>query len=123
MKAVCWHGAKDVRVDTVPEPKILNPRDAILKVTSTTICGSDLHIYSGYIPSMQKGDIIGHEFMGEIVEVGPQVKKLKVGDRVANGKVDPSQVFTHTMPLEETKHAFELFKHKRDNCIKVLLKP
>ncbi|MCU0532979.1 MAG: glutathione-dependent formaldehyde dehydrogenase [Hydrococcus sp. Prado102] len=82
MKAICWHGAKDVRVDTVPEPKILNPRDAILKVTSTTICGSDLHIYSGYIPSMQKGDIIGHEFMGEIVEVGSQVQRLKPGDRV-----------------------------------------
>jgi threonine dehydrogenase-like Zn-dependent dehydrogenase len=211
MKAVCWHGAKDVRVDTVPEPKILNPRDAILKVTSTTICGSDLHIYSGYIPSMQKGDIIGHEFMGEIVEVGPQVKKLKVGDRVVvssiigcghcaycqtqqwslcdnsnpNGRLQEplfgfgtAGIFGYShlfggyagafaeyvripfadygaikvpdgipdeklLPIsdafptgymgadlcdikpgdEETKHAFELFKHKRDNCIKVLLKP
>jgi threonine dehydrogenase-like Zn-dependent dehydrogenase len=82
MKAVCWHGAADVRVETVSDPKILNPRDAILKVTSTTICGSDLHIYDGYIPTMQPGDVLGHEFMGEIVEVGSEVKKLKRGDRV-----------------------------------------
>jgi threonine dehydrogenase-like Zn-dependent dehydrogenase len=82
MKAVCWHGASDVRVETVPDPKILNPRDAILKVTATTICGSDLHIYDGYIPSMQAGDIMGHEFMGEVVEVGSEVRKLKRGDRV-----------------------------------------
>lgn len=82
MKAVCWHGANDVRVETVPDPKIINPRDAIIKITSTAICGSDLHIYSGFIPTMQKGDILGHEFMGEVVEVGPQVKNLKVGDRV-----------------------------------------
>jgi threonine dehydrogenase-like Zn-dependent dehydrogenase len=82
MKAVCWHGANDVRVETVPDPKILNPRDAILKVTSATICGSDLHIYDGYIPTMQPGDIIGHEFMGEIVDIGSEVKQLKKGDRV-----------------------------------------
>ena len=82
MKAVCWQGANDVRVETVPDPKILNPRDAILKVTATTICGSDLHIYDGFIPSMQQGDIIGHEFMGEVVEIGSEVKKLNVGDRV-----------------------------------------
>ncbi|ACK69796.1 Alcohol dehydrogenase GroES domain protein [Gloeothece citriformis PCC 7424] len=82
MKALCWHGAGDVRVDTVNDPKILNPKDAIIKVTSTAICGSDLHIYDGYIPSMQSGDILGHEFMGEVVEVGSEVKTLKVGDRV-----------------------------------------
>jgi threonine dehydrogenase-like Zn-dependent dehydrogenase len=82
MKAVCWHGANDVRVEKVPDPKILNPRDAILKVTATTICGSDLHIYDGYIPTMQPGDIIGHEFMGEIVEIGSEVKQLRKGDRV-----------------------------------------
>ncbi|MBE9160276.1 glutathione-dependent formaldehyde dehydrogenase [Nodosilinea sp. LEGE 06152] len=81
MKAVCWHGAEDVRVETVPDPTILNPRDAILKVTSTTICGSDLHIYDGFIPTMEPGDILGHEFMGEIVEVGAEVKRLKKGDR------------------------------------------
>ncbi|MBD0334067.1 MAG: glutathione-dependent formaldehyde dehydrogenase [Cyanobacteria bacterium Co-bin13] len=82
MKAVCWRGATDVRLETVPDPKILNPRDAILRVTATTICGSDLHIYDGYIPTMQPGDIIGHEFMGEVVEIGSEVKKLRVGDRV-----------------------------------------
>ena len=82
MKAVCWHGANDVRVDNVPDPKILNPRDAIVKITSTAICGSDLHLYDGYIPSMQSGDILGHEFMGEVVELGPSVKNLNLGDRV-----------------------------------------
>jgi threonine dehydrogenase-like Zn-dependent dehydrogenase len=82
MKAVCWHGANDVRVETVPDPKILNPRDVILKITSTAICGSDLHIYGGYIPTVQPGDIIGHEFMGEIVDVGRDISNLKVGDRV-----------------------------------------
>lgn len=82
MKALCWHGALDVRVDTVPDPKILNPRDAIVKITSTAICGSDLHIYDGFIPTMQSGDILGHEFMGEVVEVGALVKNLKIGDRV-----------------------------------------
>lgn len=82
MKAVCWHGAHDMRVDTVPDPSILNPRDAIIKITSTAICGSDLHIYDGYIPTMEPGDIIGHEFMGEVVEVGREVRNLQKGDRV-----------------------------------------
>lgn len=82
MKAVCWHGAMDMRVETVPDPKLLNPQDAIVKITSTAICGSDLHIYNGFIPTMQAGDIVGHEFMGEVVEVGREVKRLKVGDRV-----------------------------------------
>lgn len=63
MKAVCWHSAQDVRVETVPDPKIINPRDAIIKVTSTAICGSDLHLYEGNIPTMESGDILGHEFM------------------------------------------------------------
>jgi threonine dehydrogenase-like Zn-dependent dehydrogenase len=82
MKALCWHGANDVRVDNVPDPKILNRRDAILKITSTAICGSDLHLYNGFIPSMQSGDIMGHEFMGEIVELGSAVKNFSIGDRV-----------------------------------------
>ncbi|NMG05507.1 zinc-dependent alcohol dehydrogenase [Brasilonema sp. UFV-L1] len=82
MKAVCWNGANDVRVETVPDPKIINPRDAIVKITSTAICGSDLHLYDGFIPTMEKGDILGHEFMGEVVEIGSAVKKIKVGDRV-----------------------------------------
>jgi threonine dehydrogenase-like Zn-dependent dehydrogenase len=82
MKALCWHGKNDVRVETVPDPVLLNPRDAIVKITSTAICGSDLHLYDGYIPTMQAGDILGHEFMGEVVEVGREVKNLRVGDRV-----------------------------------------
>ncbi len=82
MKALCWHGANDVRVDNVPEPTIINQRDAIVKITSTAICGSDLHLYNGYIPTMQSGDIMGHEFMGEVVELGSEVKNLKKGDRV-----------------------------------------
>jgi threonine dehydrogenase-like Zn-dependent dehydrogenase len=82
MKAVCWCGTNKVRVETVPDPKILNPRDAIVKVTTTAICGSDLHLYDGFIPTMGKGDILGHEFMGEIVEVGREVKNLQKGNRV-----------------------------------------
>jgi len=82
MRAVTWHGRHDVRVERVPDPEILNPRDAIVKVTSTAICGSDLHLYDGYIPTMRSGDILGHEFMGEVVEVGADVKSLGVGDRV-----------------------------------------
>src|SRR5690349_10216982 len=84
MKANCWNGVTRVQVEDGPEPKILNPRDAVIRITSTAICGSDLHIYDGYIPTMMKGDILGHEFMGEVVEVGPAVKNLKVGDRVVN---------------------------------------
>jgi threonine dehydrogenase-like Zn-dependent dehydrogenase len=82
MKALCWHHTNDVRVETVPDPVLINPHDAIVKITSTAICGSDLHLYDGYIPTLQSGDILGHEFMGEIVEVGPEVKNRKVGDRV-----------------------------------------
>ena len=82
MKANCWYGAHKLRVEEVPDPKILNPRDAIVRITSTAICGSDLHIYDGYIPTMERGDILGHEFMGEIVEIGSGVKSLRPGDRV-----------------------------------------
>ena len=81
MRAACWFGPEDVRVETVPDPKIQNPRDAIVRVTSTAICGSDLHLYGGFIPTMQKGDVLGHEFMGEVVEVGHE-NGLKKGDRV-----------------------------------------
>ena len=83
MRALVWHAAKDVRCDTVPDPKIEDPRDAIIKVTSTAICGSDLHLYDGYMPGMESGDVLGHEPMGEVVEVGAEAKgKLKVGDRI-----------------------------------------
>src|SRR5512147_504035 len=82
MKANCWYGKHDVRVEEVPDPVLLNPHDAILKVTSTAICGSDLHLYDGFIPGMEPGDILGHEFMGEVIQVGPEVKNLSIGDRV-----------------------------------------
>ena len=84
MKATCWMGKGKVEVRDVPEPKILNQRDAIVRITSTAICGSDLHLYNGFIPTMEKGDVLGHEFMGEVVEVGRQVTNLRVGDRVVN---------------------------------------
>jgi len=84
MKAVCWYGRADVRVENVPDPQLINPRDAIVRVTSTAICGSDLHLYDGFIPTMMRGDILGHEFMGEVVEVGPGVKNLQPGDRIVN---------------------------------------
>jgi len=82
MKAVCWHGAQNVRVETVPDPQLLSQSDVIVRTTLTAICGSDLHLYDGYIPSMQAGDILGHEFMGEVIEAGREVKNLKKGDRV-----------------------------------------
>jgi threonine dehydrogenase-like Zn-dependent dehydrogenase len=82
MKALCWFGTNDVRIEDVPDPSILDSRDAIVKITSTAICGSDLHLLDGYMPTMEKGDILGHEPMGEVVEVGPGVDNLKVGDRV-----------------------------------------
>lgn len=82
MKANCWYGKHDLQVKDVPDPKILNPRDAIVKITLTAICGSDLHLYDGYIPSMRHGDILGHEFMGEVVELGNGVRNLNIGDRV-----------------------------------------
>ena len=82
MRAICWHGKSDVRVDTVPDPKIEDPRDAIVRITSTCICGSDLHLYDGYMPTMEAGDVLGHEPMGVVEEVGKSVTKLKKGDRV-----------------------------------------
>ena len=81
MRALAWHGTHDVRVDTVLDPEIVNPKDAIIKITSTAICGSDLHLYDGVIPSMKSGDILGHEFMGEVVETGPE-SSLEKGQRV-----------------------------------------
>ena len=81
MRALAWHGTHDVRVDTVPDPEIVNPKDAVIRITSTAICGSDLHLYDGVIPSMKSGDILGHEFMGEVVETGPE-SSLEKGQRV-----------------------------------------
>ena len=82
MKATCWMGRNEVEVQDVPDPRPLNSRDAIVRITSTAICGSDLHLYNGFIPTMKKGDILGHEFMGEVVETGPEVSNLRPGDRV-----------------------------------------
>src|SRR5919112_1336253 len=82
MKATVWKGIQKMEVQEVPDPTILNQGDCIVKVTSTAICGSDLHLYNGFNPLMEPGDILGHEFMGEVVEVGKSVKKVKVGDRV-----------------------------------------
>src|SRR6187549_2320548 len=82
MKALCWHGTSVVRVDTVADPVIQEPRDAIIKITASGICGSDLHLFDGFMPTMEAGDILGHEPMGEVVELGSAVHNLKVGDRV-----------------------------------------
>ncbi len=82
MKALCWHGIHDVRVDNVPDPTLQDDRDIIIRVTATAICGSDLHLYDGFMPTMEEGDVLGHEFMGEVVEVGRGVGNLRVGDRV-----------------------------------------
>src|SRR5687767_10455693 len=82
MKATCWMGLQKMEVKEVPDPQILNQSDCIIKITSTAICGSDLHLYNGFLPLMEPGDIMGHEFMGEVVEVGRNVKNLRTGDRV-----------------------------------------
>src|ERR1700687_582408 len=82
MKATCWYGKNDVRVLEVPDPRIVNKHDAIVRITLTAICGSDLHLYNGFIPGMERGDILGHEFMGEVVETGSEVKRGKKGDRI-----------------------------------------
>ena len=82
MRATCWEGAKHIKVEDVPDPKILNDGDAVVRITSTAICGSDLHLFNGFMPTMEHGDVLGHEFMGEVVEVGKKVKNLKTGDRV-----------------------------------------
>src|SRR3954463_15652745 len=82
MKALTWHGKGDIRCESVPDPRIEHPRDAIIKVTACAICGSDLHIYDGVIPSMERGDVLGHETMGEVVEVGAENTRLRKGARV-----------------------------------------
>src|SRR3954463_3792702 len=82
MRANCWEGSKHVKVETVPDPRILNQTDAIVRISSTAICGSDLHLFNGFMPTMEHGDVLGHEFMGEVVEVGKKVKNLTTGDRV-----------------------------------------
>jgi len=87
MKAICWNGINDLKVEKVPDPILLNPQDAIVRVIMSSVCGSDLHLLDGYVPGMRAGDIIGHEFIGEIVEVGSEVRTLRSGDRVVVGSV------------------------------------
>lgn len=87
MKALCYNGVNKLAVERVPDPGIINPHDAIIRVKMSSVCGSDLHLIDGFVPTMQKGDIIGHEFMGEVVEIGPEVKKLKKGDTVVVGSI------------------------------------
>ena len=99
MRANCWMGKNKLEVQNVPEPKILNGRGAIVRITSTAICGSDLHLYNGLVPTMQKGDVLGHEFMGEVV------------------------VTTHRMSLDDAPSAFQMFRDKQDDCVKVVLHP
>ncbi len=82
MRALCWHGVNDLRVNDVPRPGVVNPHDVVLRVTASTACGSDLHFVDGYLPTMREGDVIGHEFMGEVAEVGPDVDSVEEGDRV-----------------------------------------
>lgn len=82
MRALCWNGINDLRVETVPDPEIVNPHDVILRVGASTTCGSDLHFIDGYLPTMREGDVIGHEFMGEVVETGADVRQVRVGERV-----------------------------------------
>ena len=87
MKALCWDGVGELAVHDVPEPTILDDSDAIVRVRASSVCGSDLHLINGYLPAMSRGDIIGHEFLGEVVEIGPAVRRLSVGDRVVVGSV------------------------------------
>ena len=112
MKATCWMGPRRMEVREVPDPTILNKRDAIVKISSTAICGSDLHLYNGFLPMMEPGDIMGHEFMGEVVEVGSEVRNLKVGDRVivpfpiACGDCGPCQAGAYSICENSNPNAY-----------------
>jgi threonine dehydrogenase-like Zn-dependent dehydrogenase len=136
MRANCWHGPNDMRVDTVPDPQILNRHDAIVRITSTAICGSDLHLYNGFNPAMEPGDILGHEFMGRGGGDRPGRRSLtiKTGqahvqrylrpllERIEKGEIDPSFVITHRMSLDEAPKGYRIFNDKLDDCMKVVLK-
>jgi threonine dehydrogenase-like Zn-dependent dehydrogenase len=122
MRAVCWHGKQDVRVEDVAEPELLNPHDVIVDVTLTAICGSDLHLYNGFMPGMERGDVLGHEFMGVVVDVGNQVQKVRIGDKVvvpfniACGRCAPCRagqwsLCDNTNPAESAALVDELYGH------------
>src|SRR4051794_35535309 len=123
MRANVWSGRNTVQVENVPDPKILNSRDAIVRITSTAICGSDLHLYDGYIPTMKRGDILGHEFIGDVVELGPEVRTLSIGARVvvpfpiACGACDRCQRGLYSAcenPTPNARMAEKMFGH--DTC-------
>ena len=120
MKAVCWWGKGEVRVVDVPDPKIINPHDAIVRVSLTAICGSDLHLYDGYVSTMMRGDVLGHEFMGEVVEVGAEARP---DTRPRSSATSPSFLITHRVRLDEAPEMYRTFRDKQDGCIKVVLKP
>src|SRR5690348_18146016 len=104
MKALTWHGKNDIRCESVPDPKIEHGRDAIIKVTACAICGSDLHLFDGIMPTMEKGDVLGHETMGEVVEVGSENKALKVGDRVAGRPWSQASISPLTQVFHPTRN-------------------
>src|SRR5262245_33980930 len=115
MRAVCWYGARDIRMEDVPSPTVLNPRDAIAKVTAAAICGSDLHLYNGIIPTIRKGDVLGHEFMGEVVEVGLGNKALRPGERVI--------IISHRWRMSRAAEAYRMWNDKTDGRTKFVLDP
>ena len=132
MKALVWHGKSDVRCDTVPDPTIEDPHDVIVKITSTAICGSDLHLYDGYMPMMEDGDILGHEPLGAFMNKGLTMKtgqthvkrySEKLLGMIDAGEIEPSFVITHSRPLAEGPEMYKTFRDKQDGCIKVVLKP
>ena len=144
MKAATWTGVNEVSVEDVPEPQILNNHDVILTIHRTVTCGSDLHLLGGYIPFMRAGDVLGHEFVGEIVEVGPAVRQRKVGDRVVvpsfiacgncwyckqelyslceRGELVPDHLATHMMPLTDAPRGYRMFKEE-DGCVRAVFLP
>jgi threonine dehydrogenase-like Zn-dependent dehydrogenase len=140
MKAICWHGTHDVRCDNVADPGIVEPGDAIVRITSTAICGSDLHLYDGLMPTMESGDVLGHEPIGypDKLPFGALMNKgltVKTGQthvakyhrlllaKIEAGEIDPSFIVTHTEPLKNGPAMYKTFRDKRDHCIKVVLKP
>jgi threonine dehydrogenase-like Zn-dependent dehydrogenase len=126
MKALVWHGRRDVRVETVPDPSIQEPTDAIVRVTSSGICGSDLHLYEVMGPFLEPGDVLGHEPMGIVEEVGAEVEHITPGDRVVvpfNISCGSCDLATHRLPLDDAPRGYELFQHKEDGAIKVVLAP
>lgn len=139
MKAIVYDGMQDVKVKSIIDPSIEKSDDIIVKVTSTAICGSDVHLVHGLIPNTPKDFVLGHETMGIVMEAGKDVHKVKKGDRVVvpfpvacghcwycelikENKFDATDIITHKLSLDDGKHAYEIFDKKEDNCIKVILK-